>query len=172
MFMKPLKALAKQAPAPVQSCLRQLHAALAKQKDAFGDYEGSARRDDMFLSEALQQTAPSSQEASERRKAIAEVLRGTDFNTKVSSADWLLVEGNYEGAIALYERIAIDHPEKIGFCLRCIGTAHYYLRDYETAIAFFQKALSRGEDIELIAGDISEARDAMIPRGPEHRAAA
>jgi tetratricopeptide (TPR) repeat protein len=145
---------------------------LAKQRATCRDHDDSTADWDAFLSGVLQQSAPSSQAASEQRKAVAQIMQSSEFYAKTSVADWLLFEKNHTGAIALYDRIAIDHPEETGFCLRSIGTAHYFLGNYETAIDFYQNALARGEDPEIIAADISEARDAIMMRDQQRREAA
>jgi tetratricopeptide (TPR) repeat protein len=145
---------------------------LAKQSARPCECASSTNDWDAFLSSVLQQSAPSSQVASEQRKTLAQIMQSSDFCAKTSVADWLLFEKNHDGAITLYNRIAVDHPEETGFCLRSIGTAHYFLGDYETAIDFYQKALAGGEDPEIIAADISEARDAIMMRNQQRREAA
>lgn len=151
----------------LKSFLQQLREGLATRKANSATAEWDA-----FLSGALQQSAPSSQDACERRAAMTKVMRNADFRTKIATADWLLLEDNYNGAIALYDRIAADHPDEIGVCLRCVGAAHYFLGNYETAIEFYQKALASGEDADMIAADISEAHDAIFMRDQDRREAA
>lgn len=166
MIMTPLKALTGQSSGALTSFLSRLRATLTPATP--GARKGSAGNEDAFLSEVLQQSAPSSQEACARRNTIAQILHSADFTSKVSTADWLLLEGNYNGAIALYHRIAADHPEEIAFCQRCIGAAHHFLGNYEVAIEFYQRALASGEEADLIADDIGEARDAITARD-QHR---
>lgn len=163
MIMAPSISGTKQVSGTLKSLLNRLHAMLAKQPTA---------RWDVVLGGALQPDAPSSEAAGERQKAMERIMRKADFSTKISTADWLLLENNHNGAIALYDRIAVDHPDRIGFCLRSIGAAHYFLGDYETAIEFYEKALGRGEDAEIIAADIAEARDAIVMRDQGRREAA
>jgi tetratricopeptide (TPR) repeat protein len=145
---------------------------LARQSTRPCERAGSTADWNAFLSGVLQQSAPSSPVASEQREAVARIMESSDFCAKTSVADWLLFEKNHDGAIALYDRIAADHPAETGFCLRSIGTVHYFLGNYETAIDFYQKALAEGEDPEIIAADISEARDAITMRDQQRREAA
>jgi tetratricopeptide (TPR) repeat protein len=80
---------------------------------------------------------------------------------KMSTASWLMLDGAYNEAIALYDQIAVDYPDEIGACLDGIGAAHYFLRNYETAIEFYERALANGADPFGIVESIAEARNAI-----------
>jgi hypothetical protein len=79
-----------QCPGALKSFLQQLRTMLAKQGSTSCDHERSPSDWGTFLGEALQQSAPFSQEARERRAAIGRIMQSADAGTKVSIADWLL----------------------------------------------------------------------------------
>jgi tetratricopeptide (TPR) repeat protein len=150
----------EQVSGALKSFLQHLRTMLAKA----GGHDASATDWDALLGDVLP-------DAGERRTSMARIMRSADFGAKVSTADWLMLENNHKGAIALYDQIAIDHPQEAAICLRCVGAAHYFLGNFETAIEFYQKALAAGEDAEIIAADIDEARDAIMMRDQPRQAA-
>ncbi|MGB0085484.1 MAG: hypothetical protein WBP94_08955 [Rhodomicrobiaceae bacterium] len=90
MIMAPSIARTEQFSGALKSCLQYLRTMLAKQGATSDDHEWSTGDWDAFPSEALQQSARFSQEARERRAAIAQIMRSADVSTKISIADWLL----------------------------------------------------------------------------------
>jgi hypothetical protein len=72
----------------LKSFLQQLRSMLAK--PGAPSHECSTGDWAAFLNEAVQQDAPSSQEARERRAAIAQLVQSADISTKISIADCLL----------------------------------------------------------------------------------
>ena len=73
----------------LKSFLQQLRSKLAKQGAT--SYDHSMSDWNAFLGEALeQQSAPCSEEARERRAAIAQIMQSADAITKISIADCLL----------------------------------------------------------------------------------
>ena len=90
MIMAPSITRTEQFSGALKSFLQQLRTMLQKQGTTPHDHECSASDWDAFLSEASQQSAPSSEDARERRVAIAQIMRSADVGTKVSIADWLL----------------------------------------------------------------------------------
>ena len=77
-----------QCSGTLKSFLQQLRSKLAKQGTTSHDHSTSDWN--AFLGEALEQSAPCSEETRERRAAIAEIMQSADASTKISIADCLL----------------------------------------------------------------------------------
>ena len=90
MIMEHTITRTEQFSGALKSFLQQVRTMLTKRGATSYDYEGSTSDWTVFLNEALEKSAPSSQEARERRAAIAQILQGADAGTKISVADWLL----------------------------------------------------------------------------------
>jgi hypothetical protein len=88
--MEPSITRTEQFSGTLKSLLQQLRSMLAKPGATSYDRECSSSDWGALLSEALQHSAPFSQEAQERRAAIAQIMRSADVSTKISIADCLL----------------------------------------------------------------------------------
>jgi hypothetical protein len=82
----------------LKSFLQQVRTRIAEQGAPSYDQDSSASDWDAFLGEALQQSAPSSEDARERRAAIAQILQSADASTKTSIADCLLFASDLDEA--------------------------------------------------------------------------
>lgn len=78
----------EQVSGALKSFLQQIRSMLGK--PGATSHECSTGDWAAFLSEAAQQDASSSQEARERRAAIAQIVQSADISTKMSIADCLL----------------------------------------------------------------------------------
>ena len=93
MVLAPSTMKTEQSSGALKSFMQHLRARFAKQKESFCDHEASTIEWDAL------DTALLSQEASDQRTAIAQILQNADPSTKKSITDWLLFTDDIDEAI-------------------------------------------------------------------------
>jgi hypothetical protein len=84
--------------------------------------------------------------------------------TAINAAARLLVGKKFRDAIIAYTDIGRRYPERRGVCESQIGAAHYFLGEFQDAVAHYMAAKQLGADSAMMDENINEALDAMAKR--------
>jgi tetratricopeptide (TPR) repeat protein len=88
-------------------------------------------------------------------------MEPNEVEAKANAAARKLLNRDFKGAIAAYEAIAAEHPERRGQCEGQIGACHYFLSDYEEALRWYRSAKDHGADEAMMDDNIAEAEEAL-----------
>lgn len=92
--------------------------------------------------------------------ASAQVSTKEALNQRFDMAARLMASGDFRESIAAYESIMGDFPEYTDDCEMQIGSAEFFLGNYEKAIWCYESAKQHGADPAVINEHIKEAREA------------
>lgn len=88
-----------------------------------------------------------------------------DYSKKINDAGKLMMKGNFDGALKIYEGMAEQYPDRLAETQGHMGAIHHVAGRLEIAIDLYEKALAAGiEDDSTVRENLSEARADVAKR--------
>ncbi len=144
---------------------RSAEAQARAESRARAEASGETASASVFVSSDPSQGVNLEEAAALQREAMARIDDSDlPVSQKINAAARLLVGGAFREAIAAYEEIMRLHPETTADCEGQIGAAYFFLKDYETAIDYYERALANGADPSMMRDNIEEAEQAIAER--------
>jgi hypothetical protein len=125
----------------------------------------AARQAPSFINATAPAPDASALDGMQARQAELQASMVTDdAGTAINAAARLLVGKKFREAIVAYTSIGKRYPVQRGVCEGQIGAAHFFLGEYENALAHYMAAKQLGEDAAMMDENINEALAAMAKR--------
>ena len=137
------------------------------------DFEITIQQDQPHLQIYARQSQEEEGLSKEQTRALMEeylsILSSGDHNTLHNMAAKLSQLGEYEKSNDCLERGMAVAGEPDARALNMLGTNHFYLGDFEQAIAYYLLAKDAGAHVSIVEYNVWEAAGEILKRRPEER---
>lgn len=108
----------------------------------------------------------SMQEMEQIQSSLEDKMAPEDYNNAFNQACRLVPKGQYAEAMDMFEKVKANSNDTAqkGTCDNQIGVCHFFLGDYEKAIASYASSITNGFDKDMADDNIWEACEKLMKK--------